>query len=257
MAGTTSYPLPRERTLILAALLVLSVAAWAVLIWQAVATDAEMALRPTMGMDAPLFLAIWVAMMVAIMFPTAAPMVLMFARIHRGKQQQGKPFVPTWVFVSAYLVVWTLLGVLAYVAAVGAERLADRSMWLMDNAGRLGGVILLVAGVYQLSPLKYRCLAQCRSPLGFIMTSWREGYGGAVRMGLAHGVYCAGCCWLLFVILFPLGMLNVAALAAITALIFAEKSLPIGRRLSLVAGVALMAYGVMAILLPDALPTMM
>lgn len=257
MAAPASSPLVRERNLILAALLVLAAAAWGVLIWQAATTDQAMAMTPTMGMAAPLFLAIWVAMMVAIMFPTAAPMVLTFARVQAGKRRTEQPFVPTWVFVGAYLLVWSALGILAYGGAVAAERLAERSLWLMDHAARIGGGVLIAAGLYQLTPLKTICLAKCRSPLGFIMTSWREGRGGAFRMGVEHGLYCAGCCWLLFVILFPLGMLNVAALALITALIFAEKSLPVGRQLSRVAGAALVAYGLLVLVTSDALPTLM
>ena len=130
-------------------------------------------------------------------------------------------------------------------------------MWVTANAGRLGGGILIVAGVYQLSPLKHLCLAKCQSPLAFIMTSWRNGYSGAFRMGLEHGVYCLGCCWLLFVILFPLGMMNVAAMAAITLLIFAEKSLPGGRRIGQLSAVALIAYGLLAVFVPQVLPTIM
>ena len=256
MAGTSSYPLPRERNLILGLLLVLAAAAWALLIWQA-ATAAEMDMGLTMGMGAPLFLAIWVAMMVAMMFPTAAPMILMFARVHAGKRQRGQPFVPTWVFVGGYLVLWTLSGVLAYDVAVGTEKLAGQSAWLMDNAARIGGAVLLAAGPYQLSPLKHACLSKCRTPLSFIMTSWRDGHGGAFRMGLAHGAYCLGCCWLLFVILFPLGVMNVAAMALITVLIFAEKSLPVGRQVSRLAAVGLAAYGALVVLAPDTLPTMM
>jgi predicted metal-binding membrane protein len=266
METTGAYPLPRERNLILAALLVLAAAAWGVLIWQSVSMgsdtmgDAGMgdtATGLTMGMSALLFLAIWVAMMVAMMFPTAAPMILMFDRIAAGKRGRGQAFVPTWIFVAAYLVIWTLFGVLAYLLALGAERLADRSMWLMDHAARIGGVALIVAGLYQLSPLKAVCLTKCRSPFQYVLNSWRDGYGGAFRMGLEHGVYCLGCCWLLFVILFPLGMMNVAVLALITALIFAEKALPVGRRISQVAAVALVAYGVLVLVMPDALPTMM
>jgi predicted metal-binding membrane protein len=261
-----SYPLPRERSLILVALLVLAAAGWGVLIWQRVTMDntamgddamGGAAMGLTMGMGAALFIAIWVTMMIAMMFPTAAPMILMFDRIAAGKQERGQAFVPTWVFVAAYLVVWTLFGVLAYLLAVAADRLADRSMWLMDHAARIGGAVLVVAGLYQLSPLKTTCLTRCRSPFRFVLDSWRDGYGGAFRMGLEHGVYCLGCCWLLFVILFPLGMMNVAALALITVLIFAEKSLPIGRRISQVAAVALVAYGVLVLVAPRALPTMM
>ena len=256
MATSLTFSLRRQRDLILASLLVLAAAAWTLLIWQATHTDAMMAMSPTMGMGAALWLSIWVAMMVAIMFPTAAPMILMFAQVYATKRQRRQPFVPTWVFVGAYLLVWTLMGVLAYAAAVGAEHLAAQSRWLTAHAGRIGGLVLILAGLYQLSPLKHLCLAKCRSPLAFIMTSWRNGYGGAFRMGLDHGTYCLGCCWLLFVILFPLGMMNIAALAAITLLIFAEKSLPLGHHICQFGALALIIYGLVAVFVPDVLPTM-
>src|SRR3954447_9981205 len=156
METTGAYPLPRERNLILAVLLVLAAAAWGVLIWQSVAMrnaamgDAGMgdaANGLTMGMSALLFVTIWVAMMVAMMFPTAAPMILMFDRIAAGKRGRGQAFVPTWIFVAAYLVIWTLFGVLAYVLALGVERLASRSMWLTDHAAQIGGAVLVVAGL--------------------------------------------------------------------------------------------------------------
>ncbi|MBI4506482.1 MAG: DUF2182 domain-containing protein [Chloroflexi bacterium] len=246
----------RERNLILAALLLLAATAWALLLWQAGSADERM-MGLTMGMSAPLFLALWVAMMVAMMFPTAAPMILTFARVHDGRRQDGQSFVPTWVFVSAYLAIWTLFGALAYAAAVAAQALAAKSMWLMENTARLGGATLVLAGVYQLSPLKHACLAKCRTPLDFILNGWRDGYLGTLRMGLEHGVYCLGCCWLLFVILFPLGVMNVAAMAVITVLIFAEKSLPVGPRVAHVAAVALIAYGALVVFVPEALPTAM
>jgi predicted metal-binding membrane protein len=130
-------------------------------------------------------------------------------------------------------------------------------MWVMENTGRFGGIVLIAAGLYQLSPLKHLCLAKCRSPLAFIRTSWRNGYGGAFRMGLDHGIYCLGCCWLLFVIFFPLGMMNVAAMAAITVLIFAEKSLSLGHRISQIGALALIVYGLVAVFVPEVLPTML
>src|SRR3990170_4509196 len=256
MERKLSYPLARERNLILVSLLVLAGGAWTILTWQAANMDG-MAMGLTMGMGAPLFLAIWIVMMVAMMFPTAAPMILTFARVHAGKRERGQPFVPTWVFVSGYLAVWTLFGILAYAAAVGAESLASQYLWLGDNAARLGGGVLLLAGLYQLSPLKRTCLSKCRTPMAFILGSWRDGYGGSFRMGLGHGIYCLGCCWFLFVILFPLGVMNVAAMALITFLIFAEKSLPRGRQIGQLGAAALMAYGALVVLLPDALPTVM
>jgi len=257
MATTTSaYPLTRERNLILVSLLALAAGAWALLIWQWASSDNDM-MGLTMGMSAPLFIAIWVAMMVAMMFPTAAPMILMFHRVHTTRQERGQPFVPTWLFVSSYLLVWTVFGVVAYGTAVGLEGLADRSAWMTDNAGRIGGGVLVAAGLYQLSPLKRACLAKCQTPLSFITTSWREGSTGSFRMGLEHGLYCLGCCWLLFVILFPLGMMNVGAMALITLLIFAEKSTPVGRQTASFAALGLVAFGLLVIFLPNLLPTVM
>lgn len=255
-AASSPYSLRPQRNLILASLLALAAGAWAILVWQSAVADDEM-MGLTMGMGAPLFLAIWVAMMVAMMFPTAAPMILMFARVQDKRRERGQTFVPTWVFVSSYLVVWTVFGALAYAFAVGGEELAERSMWLMDNAARIGGGVLVLAGLYQLSPLKRACLSKCRTPLDFILHSWRDGQAGAFRMGLEHGAYCLGCCWLLFVILFPLGVMNVAAMAVITLLIFAEKSLPFGRQAGEFAAAALVAYGSLVVFLPDALPTML
>jgi predicted metal-binding membrane protein len=251
----SAHPLPRERNLILGSLLILAAAAWGLLIWQAAVMDDEMSL--TMGLSAPLWIALWIAMMVAIMFPTAAPMIMMFARIYAKKAERGQPFVPTWVFAGSYLLIWSVVGVLAYGAAVAGDALADESAWVMDNAPRIGGGLLIAAGVYQLSPLKYVCLNKCRSPMSFILNSWRDGYGGAFRMGIEHGAYCLGCCWLLFAILFPLGMMNIAVLALITLLIFAEKSTPVGRQIATLAAVALIVYGAVVIFVPDALPMTM
>ncbi len=255
MATTAaSYPLLRERNAILVTLLALAAGAWALLVWQWATSDGDMSL--TMGMGAPLFIAIWVAMMVAMMFPTAAPMILTFARVHENRRAQGRSFVPSWVFTGSYLVVWTLFGVLAYGVAAGLDGLANHSGWLMDNAARIGGGVLVLAGLYQVSPLKYACLAKCRTPFAFVLTSWRDGYAGSFRMGLEHGLYCLGCCWLLFVILFPLGMMNVGAMALITLLIFAEKSTPFGRQIAGFAALGLVAYGTLVMFMPHLLPTM-
>jgi predicted metal-binding membrane protein len=245
--------LQRERYLILGGLLMLSALAWALLIWQA-STMSHQAMGLTMGMSVLLFMTVWIVMMVAMMFPTAAPMILMFSNISQSRRKPEHSFVPTWVFVSAYLLIWSLCGAVAYSLAVLIEQLAAQSMWLMANAARLGGVVLVVAGLYQLSPLKDICLSKCRTPFQFVLSSWHDGYGGAFRMGLEHGAYCLGCCWLLFVILFPLGIMNLAVMALLTALIFAEKALPIGRQISKLAGGGLIVYGVIVLFLPAALP---
>jgi predicted metal-binding membrane protein len=251
-----AVPLQRERYIILAFLFGLAAIAWTVMIWQ-VSTDDIMAMGLTMGMGTLLFMAIWITMMVAMMFPTAAPMILIFARTHRDKRARGKPYVPTWIFLSAYMLIWVLFGTVAYGAAIFGERLAEQSMWVADNAARIGGVLLMIAGIYQMTPLKHACLSKCRSPLQFILSSWRDGYTGSFRMGLEHGGYCLGCCWMLFVILFPLGMMNIAAMAVITLLIFAEKSLARGQAIARYAAVALIIYGGLALIMPELLPTVM
>ena len=256
-------PLAAQRNLILGLLLALAAAAWAVLLLASHGPAAggsgmdmaAMAASPTMGLRAPLFLAIWVTMMVAMMFPTAAPMILAFHRVQAERRRHGQAFVSTWVFVAGYMLVWVLAGVVAYAAALGAEALAARAGLTAAAAARIGGGVLVAAGLYQFTPLKDLCLSKCRTPLSFIMTSWREGTAGALRMGLAHGGWCLGCCWLLFVILFPLGMMNVAAMAVLTALIFAEKTLPRGRGFTRAAAVALIAYGAVVMAVPRVLPT--
>jgi predicted metal-binding membrane protein len=255
-AGTRSLLL--QRNLILALLIAIAAAAWAMLFWQQMSMGMGMEMNtPTMGMRAPLFLAVWVIMMVAMMFPTAAPMILVFHKVQAGKRARGETFVSTWVFVAAYILVWALSGVLAYAGAVGAETIAAQAKLSGATAARIGGLVLIFAGAYQLSPLKKVCLSKCRTPITFIVTSWHDGTLGAVRMGLEHGFFCLGCCWLLFLILFPLGIMNIAAMAIVTLLIFAEKALASGERIAMAAGIALILYGMAVLVFPQALPTFM
>jgi predicted metal-binding membrane protein len=254
MDDVQANPLSVQRNLILGLLLALAAGAWAALLWQSVDADMDMTMASsTMGLRAPLFLAIWVTMMVAMMFPTAAPMILTFHKVQAGKRERGDAFVSTWVFVAAYILVWTLAGVAAYAGALAAE--TARAALSSTTAARIGGAVIMLAGIYQLTPLKDLCLSKCRTPITFIMTSWRDGAVGALRMGLLHGAYCLGCCWLLFVILFPLGIMNIAAMAVITLIIFAEKTLPWGRLAPRATAAALVTYGAVVIAAPQVLPT--
>jgi predicted metal-binding membrane protein len=249
--------LTAQRNAILGLLLAFAGAAWALLlIWHGSDSKMDMSMAsPTMGLRAPLFLAIWVTMMVAMMFPTAAPMVLTFHRVQAGKRARGGTFVPTWVFVAGYMVAWTLAGVAAYAAALVAEATAESAALSSQTVARVGGAVLVAAGLYQLTPLKDLCLSKCRTPPGSIMTSWRDGTSGALRMGVLHGAWCLGCCWLLFAILFPLGMMNIAAMAGVTVLVFAEKTLPRARWATRATAVALIAYGGLVVALLHILPT--
>lgn len=249
-------PISFQRNIVLGLLLALAAAAWAALIWQGSGADMDMAMdSPTMGLRAPLFLATWVVMMVAMMFPTAAPMILTFHKVQAGKRQRGEVFVSTWIFVGAYLFVWALSGVAAYSGALAAEVIAARAALSPATLARIGGTVLVAAGLYQLTPLKDLCLSKCRTPITFIMTSWHDGAAGALHMGLLHGAYCFGCCWLLFVILFPLGIMNIAAMAAVTLIIFVEKTLPWGRAAARTTAAALAAYGAAVVAVPQFLPT--
>ena len=255
-------PLARPRIAILGGLLVLAAIGWGLVVWQA-GSGGSMSMRGgdpmgldlTMGMAAPLFLAMWVAMMVAMMFPAAAPMILLFDRVERGKREMGRSYVPTAYFVGAYLAIWTAFGVVAFALAVGVDRLAADADWIMGQWARLGGLLLIAAGLYQLTPLKEVCLSKCRTPMSFLMTSWRDGKVGAIQMGLLHGGYCLGCCWLLFVILLPLGVMNVAAMVVIALVVFGEKCLSVGNRLARAAAVVLVVYGLVVMVFPAALPT--
>lgn len=241
----------------MASLLVLAAVGWVVIIAQAGDSDSMGAMNGhdmgpdlTMG-SAPLFFTMWVAMMAAMMFPAAAPMILLYAKV-QAQRQSGN----TTLFVAPYVALWVLFGAIAFAVGAGVEALALRSSWVAEHWARAGGALLVVAGLYQLSPLKQRCLSKCRSPLSFLIHSWRPGAAGAVQMGLRHGVYCLGCCWLLFLVLVPIGVMNVAAMLVVTLLVFAEKVLPWGRTASHVGAVILVLYGLSVVVRPGLLPTM-
>jgi predicted metal-binding membrane protein len=195
-------PFSLQRNVILGLLLALATAAWATLLWRNhdVSVDLTMVSPIAWGLHILLFLAMWVVMMVAMMLPTAAPMILAFHSVQARNHQPDDAFRATWVFMAAYLLVWALSGIAAYTGALAAAAVHPAL------ADEVSGLILMVAGIYQITPLKQRCLSECRRPI--IMTSWYHRTADAFHMGLLHGVYCLGCCWLLFVILFPLDILE-------------------------------------------------
>src|SRR5215475_13566281 len=167
--------LSRQRSVILGLLLALAAAAWAILVWTHADSNMEDMTRGslTFGPRAPLFLVMWVVMMVAMMLPTAAPMILTFHKVQSANRQPRDAFVSTWVFAAAYLLVWASVGLAAYVGMQAAEAAAARLALSPDTVAQVGGAIIVVAGIYQLTPLKDVCLSKCRDPLDFIVTSWR------------------------------------------------------------------------------------
>ena len=195
------------------------------------------------------FLGVWVVMMAAMMFPSVAPTAALYARMTRARSA-----ISPLLFVCGYLVAWAAAGAVAFaVAAVGRDATGDVLAW--DRAGRwVAGATLLVAAAYELTPVKDVCLGKCRSPLGFLLGSWRGGRSGALRMGLAHGGWCLGCCWALMASLFALGVMSLVWMAVIAGLIAVEKTLP-WRRPAIVATVGLLlALGLLILLAPTAVP---
>ena len=206
-------------------LVILAAVAWAL-------TDDRMS-----GMDAGpgtdtgtlgFFIGVWVVMMAAMMFPSIAPMVLMHVRMQEGKRERGQPVAvgATTLFVAGYLIIWAAAGLLGYTLfQVGEAVSGDLFSW--DSGGPyLAGGVIVAASIYQLTPLKNACLRKCRNPFMFLLTAWRPGRLGAVRMGIEHGGWCVGCCWMLMAALFALGVMSIGWMAFIAALIAIEKLLP-------------------------------
>ncbi len=245
--------LRRDRIILLSALALITALSWAYVFslasdMQSMEMATEVAMPQTQEAwsvtNFALTFVMW-AVMVAMMTPSAAPMILMFAGINRRRQKQQVPYVPTSVFLLGYLVVWAAFSVLATAAQWGLHTVSLLSPMMVSTTPVLGGILLLVAGIYQWTPLKHACLSKCRSPLGFVLNEWREGRWGAFLMGLKHGSYCTGCCWSLMALLFVAGVMNLLWVAAIAGFILLEKLAPAGKRMGQAAGVLMIAGGVM------------
>jgi predicted metal-binding membrane protein len=189
-------------------------------------------------------IAIWWAMMLGMMLPSAAPMILTFATINRQKHRRGQPFVPTMVFTAGYLIAWGLFGILATFADWGLEAAALIAPMTGRLTPVLGAVVIIAAGIYQLTPLKSVCLTHCRSPFDFVLNHWRDGTAGALRMGVEHGLYCLSCCWFLMALLFAAGIMSLLWMAAITVFVLVEKLFPAGLWIARAGGVAMLGFGI-------------
>lgn len=252
-AGLAGAVLKRDRIIVLCGLAALVALSWAYVSYLARDMrnmDMEMAMPQTQAWgvaDFVLMFVMWAVMMVAMMTPSAAPMILTFAGASRRRRERQSPYAPTAVFVSGYLVVWASFSVLATAVQWGLHTASLLSPMMASTSSILGGVLLLAAGIYQWTPLKYACLRHCRSPLGFILNEWREGTRGAFLMGLKHGGYCVGCCWFLMALLFVAGVMNLLWVAAIAGFVLLEKVAPAGYLVGRVAGVMLFGWGALVI----------
>jgi predicted metal-binding membrane protein len=185
----------------------------------------------------------WWVMMVAMMLPSAAPIVLLFATVNRKQRETGHPHVATSIFAVGYLVAWAGFSLVAVILQWGLERSGILSPMLVATNVIFGGVLLLAAGVYQLTPIKHACLRHCRSPLAFLSTHWWRGARGALRMGLVHGAFCVGCCWFLMGLMFFGGVMNLYWVAGLALFVLFEKTVPAGHWLGYATGVALLVWG--------------
>ena len=210
--------------------------------------DMRYAFAPWTPARVALLVAMWWTMMIAMMTPSATPTALLYARVHRHAAARGgvaAATAPTGVFVAGYLLAWGAFSVVAAALQVALQAggvLSAMTMGLSDRV--VAGAVLVAAGAYQFSPWKDACLAQCRSPAAFLARWWRPGTGAALRLGARHGAWCLGCCAPLMALLFVGGAMNLAWIAALTALVVAEKWAPHGRGLGRIAGVGLVAWGV-------------
>jgi predicted metal-binding membrane protein len=199
--------------------------------------------------DFGLMFLMWAVMMTAMMVPSAAPMILLFTTVNRKRREQEQPYVPTGVFLLGYLTVWSGFALAATLANWGLHTNSLLSSMMGESTSTyLGGALLISAGVFQWSPLKYVCLTHCRSPIGFLMSEWREGTGGALKMGLRHGAFCVGCCWVLMALLFVLGVMNLLWIAALAGFVLLEKAIPGGQQVGRLTGVLLAGWGAWMVL---------
>jgi len=243
----------RDRVAVISGLAALTVVAWVYMLYDAWTMQqmdmATMWMPPTgtgawSATDFFLVFVMWAVMMVAMMVPSVTPMVMMFAAINRQRRSRHQSHVPTVVFLVGYLVAW-----------VGFSAVVTLLQWplhayslltpMMDNGSAvLGGIVLLVAGAYQWTPWKDACLHQCRTPLSFLMTEWREGITGALFMGIRHGVFCVGCCWALMLILFAVGVMNILWILLIAGFVLLEKIVPVKpARFRMASGLVFFLWG--------------
>lgn len=249
----------REKTLVLAALAAVVALAWGYLVVSATRMDISSITHGAMHMmPAPwatghfvLMALMWAVMMIAMMLPSAAPMVLTYAAVAQKIAPQQKQTAATALFVSGYVLTWSSFSLGATGLQWGLESAALVSPAMVASSNLLGGILLIVAGLYQLSPLKAMCLRFCQSPLAFVAQHWRAGPAGALGMGLKHGMYCVGCCWGLMLLLFVGGVMNLLWVAAISVFVLTEKLIGAGTRAGrwisggglIGAGVLLIAHG--------------
>lgn len=198
--------------------------------------------------DFVLLFLMWFVMMIAMMAPSVSPLVLIFTLLNRKRQQHQNPYVPSGYLLSGYFLVWAAFSLFATLLQWLLQQVALLNPEMVTTSKLLGGIILIMAGMFQFTPLKNTCLRNCRSPIGFIHQHWKDGKSGALRMGIQNGIYCLGCCWILMILLFVSGIMNILWITIISLFVLIEKVLSSIKFISPIAGIALITYGIIVLL---------
>jgi predicted metal-binding membrane protein len=246
--------LQRDRLIVAASLLGVTALAWLYLVRMAVDMPgmsvalhrlAEVSAQPWDMAYGVMIFTMWAVMMIGMMLPSAAPAILLFGRVAQQSPAATRPLLRSYLFAGGYLLAWLVFSLLATLLQWGIEVMAVRVPGSVNAGQRLGGLLLVLAGIYQWTPLKEICLRHCRGPVDFLTRHWRPGLAGAVRMGFGHGLFCVGCCWVLMLLLFVGGVMNLMLVAVITLFILLEKLLPYGDRAGRFSGLCLIVLGAM------------
>lgn len=243
--------LKRDRTIMMVGLVGIAALAWLYMFY--LAWDMSQ-MDMTVGMAMPMMnswtlpefiltFVMWAVMMVAMMVPSASPMILTYGATQRRNQTGSQPFGPTTLFLLGYVVVWVGFSLGATVVQWMLHSAALLSPMMTSTSIVLGSSLLIVAGIFQFTPFKQACLHHCRTPFAFFLNEWRDGPGGAFSMGLKHGSFCLGCCWFLMALLFVAGVMNLVWVATLSVLVLLEKVTPFGAALSRVAGIVFIGWG--------------
>ena len=256
MISTNSleYLIKKDRIVIISGLFFITILSWLYIIYlynQMVYMDMNalffaMPMTPEWtATDFILLFLMWLVMMIAMMTPSVAPLILIFATVNRQRRQQDRPFVNTFYLMTGYFLVWAAFSFAATSLQWLLQQISMLNPEMKTTSKILGSAILILAGIFQFTPLKQTCLKHSRSPLGFVLHHWKEGKQGALKMGIENGFYCVGCCWMLMVLLFVAGIMNLLWVALIALFVLVEKISPGIKWIPYVAGLVLIVYGVL------------
>lgn len=249
--------LKKDRFIVLIALFILCVLCWLYIIYlynqmypmNMGALFFAMPMTPKWSWtDFVLLFLMWFVMMIAMMTPSIAPLVLIFTLINRKRLQRKNPFVPTGYLLSGYFLVWAAFSLFATLLQWLLQQFSLLNHEMITTSKILSAIILILAGIFQLTPLKNTCLRFCRTPISFIHQYWKDGKSGALRMGIQNGIYCLGCCWILMLLLFVSGIMNILWIALISLFVLMEKVLTSVKAIPFFAAIALIAYGIIILL---------